>query len=184
MSPTADQQETERARPAYIAVGRVVRPHGVRGALLVAAISEAIHGLRQGNQAYLGPDRSPVTIRFLKPHQDRYLLALDEVSGRQQAEARRGHELAIEAGDVADLPEGTYYHWQIIGLKVETESGEPLGSVQRILETGANDVYLVEQPDGQELLMPAIQSVIRQVDLAGGKIVVSLLPGLRPGEES
>jgi 16S rRNA processing protein RimM len=180
MSQAIGKQEIERARPSYIAVGRVVRPHGVRGGLLVAAISEAIHGLRPDSRAFLGEGRLPITVRFLQPHQNRYLLAADEIKNREQADSHRGAELAVQAGAVTDLPEDTYYHWQIVGLAVETEAGEPLGAVLRILETGANDVYIVGEPGGKELLLPAIQSVIRLVDLEGGRLVVRLLPGLRP----
>jgi 16S rRNA processing protein RimM len=87
--------------------------------------------------------------------------------------------VAVRLGDLGPLPDGVYYHWEIIGLRVETEEGESLGSLGQILSTGANDVYVVRTPDGSELLLPAIAEVIRKVDLESGRMMVHLLPGLR-----
>jgi 16S rRNA processing protein RimM len=77
------------------------------------------------------------------------------------------------------LPEGQYYQHQLLGLQVYEESGELLGSLVRVLETGANNVYVVREPDGKELLLPAIKDVVRQIELTEKKMIVHLLPGLR-----
>lgn len=180
MSPPAISPEERRARQQeYIAVGRVVRPHGVRGVLLVEAISELIHRLEPSSQIFLGEYKRVAEVEYLRPHKDRFLLALDSLEDRDQAEEWRGSELFLRTADSESLPEGIYYHWQIIGLEVETEEGEAMGVIQKILETGANDVYVVEQSGRKELLLPAIDEVIREVDLDGGRMVVRLLPGLR-----
>ncbi len=80
--------------------------------------------------------------------------------------------------DAAPLKKGQYYHHQIVGLAVVTAAGERLGTVEEILETGANDVYLVRRDDGRELLLPAIETVIEQIDLENKRLVVNLIPGL------
>lgn len=180
--PSSQDQARARSRE-YIAVGRVVRPHGVRGALLVEAISEMIHSLEPSTQLYLGREKVPAHVQYLRSHQDRYLLAIEGCQDREEAERWRGQELYLATGETARLPEGTYFHWQILGLEAVSEHGETLGEIVKILETGANDVYVVETPEGGEILLPAIESVILEVDLERGVVVVHLLPGLRPGGE-
>jgi len=80
------------------------------------------------------------------------------------------------------LDEGEYYLFQLVGLTAVTEEGRELGRVKEVLQTGANDVYVVDTPRG-ELLLPAIQDVVKDVELAAGRLVVHLLPGLMPGED-
>ena len=87
-------------------------------------------------------------------------------------------ELAVPAAVLAPLAPGLYYHHQLIGLAVYTEEGEHLGELAEVLETGANDVYVVNGPQG-ELLLPVIADVIRGVDLEDHRLTVHLLDGLR-----
>lgn len=89
-----------------------------------------------------------------------------------------GQQLTVPETAVPDLPEGEYFHYQIVGLQVLTEEGEDLGKVSEILETGSNDVY-VTMGDAGELLIPALADVIREVRLSDGVMVVNLPDGLR-----
>ncbi len=181
MSPANSSGNSTRAQQQeYVAVGRVARPHGVRGNLLVEPISDLIQSLEAGSTVFLGPDKESAEIVFLKPHRNRYLMSLDICQSREEAETRRQQELYLSTAQGTELPPGTYYHWQIVGLRVETEGGEELGVVERILVTGANDVYLIKDADEEELLLPAIEEVILEVDLEAERMVVKLLPGLRP----
>jgi 16S rRNA processing protein RimM len=178
MSP-ARRQTTERARePAFLLVGRVLRPHGVRGSLLIEPLSEILETIPGGSTVYLGPERRPARLLGLLRHGRVYRLQIAGCEDRDAAEAFRGMELQLEVGETPPLPPGRYYHWQIIGLRVATEAGEPLGEIRQILETGANDVYVVATPDGGEVLLPAITSVVRGVDLEAGVMTVRMLPGL------
>lgn len=179
VSPVDGKEEARRS-PERLAVGRVVRPHGIRGALLVAAYSEVIWSLKPSSKITLGEDRRPWAVRSIRPHGGRYLLTLDGCEDRTSAEALRGQELYVSFADAEPLPEGVYYYWQIIGLSVMSDVGEPLGEVVEIIETGANDVYVVRDRDGREVLLPAIESVVLEVNLEKGSMVVHLLPGLRP----
>ncbi len=129
----------------------------------------------------MGEDKRAGRVEFLKPHKDRYLLAIEGLTSRERAEEWRGQEVFLRGGDTEALPEDTYYHWQILGLQVVSERGEALGVLEKVLETGANDVYVVTGPGGEELLLPAIEEVVREVDLEAGRMVVHLLEGLRPG---
>lgn len=165
--------------PSFLAVGRVVRPHGVRGALRVAALSELIHSLTPSTKVYLGPEHEPAIVRDFRSHGRDFLLILERCEDRSAAEHWRDKVVHIRFEQAQALPEGVFYHWQILGLQVITQQGEILGEVTKILETGANDVYVVKDESGVELLLPAIESVVLDVDLDKSRITVNLLPGLR-----
>jgi len=100
------------------------------------------------------------------------LLQIEGISTRNDAEALRGTVVRIDRSQAAPLDEDEYYHFEILGLRVVDEEGHDLGTVVEILETGANDVYVVQRPDGSELLLPAIRSVILEVDLEHQRMVV------------
>ena len=106
------------------------------------------------------------------------LLKLDSVDDRTSAERLRGKSLSVPANEVPPLPEGTYYHYQLIDLDVYTREGERLGAVREILATGANDVYVVGRPEAKDLLIPALKGVVVCVDLAAGRMIVRLPEGL------
>jgi 16S rRNA processing protein RimM len=168
--------------PEDLVVGRIIRPHGIRGMLLVEAFTEVIHSLKPTNEILIGSDKVPVVVREFRPHRARFLLAIDGCDDRDAAERWRGEDIFMRFDDVDPLPDGVYYHWQILGLGVVTEEGEVLGTVERILETGANDVYVVRSETGEELLVPAIETVILRIDLQEARITVHLIPGLRTDE--
>jgi 16S rRNA processing protein RimM len=169
--------------PSHVAIGRVIRPHGVRGALQVDAISDLLPGLQPGVAVSFGEDHWETRVVFLHPHRKRYLMSIEDCTDREQAESLRGLLIYLPAEAADSLPDGTYFHHQILGLRVETDQGETLGRVLDILATGANDVYVVGEEGGEEILLPAIGSVVQHVDLDEGLILVHLLPGLRAGQE-
>jgi len=169
-----------RQPPEYLAVGRVLRPHGLRGDLLLESASDLVGSLGPGSTVYLGEDRAQAVIRSLRAHGRQYLLSLEDSPDRSAAEARREVIVYVRFDQAAPLPEHTYYRWQILGLQVWSDEQQNLGQIVEILETGANDVYLVRSESGEELLLPAIEPVVLQVDLAGKRMMVHLLPGLRP----
>lgn len=150
----------------------------MRGGLLVRPYSEVIRTLEPNSAVWLGPERRPARVQSLRPHRTGFLLYVHGCGDRESAEAFRDHELQVRLEDTAPLPAGVYYHWQILGLQVLTEEGRPLGEVVEILETGANDVYVVRDAQGGETLLPAISSVILRVDEPAGRLLVRPLPGL------
>jgi 16S rRNA processing protein RimM len=176
-----DTSSPARQPPEFLAVGRVVKPHGVRGGLKVVVLSDLIQSLRESTMVFHGADKLPARIREIRPHQSGFLLFLEGFSNRSEAELLRDQKLYLRYDDVDALTEDTYYHWQIIGLEVYTHEGEELGSVVNVLETGANDVYVIHDESGDELLLPAITSVILEVDLENSMMIVNLLPGMRSG---
>jgi 16S rRNA processing protein RimM len=165
--------------PEDLVVGRIVRPHGVRGMLLVEPFTEVIRSLKSSQTLFLGSDKVPAVVREFRPHRARFLLGIEGCEDRDSAEQWRGTDIFLRFDDVEPLPEGIYYHWQILGLEVITDEGEVLGNVVQILETGANDVYVVRDESGEEVLLPAIESVVLHIHLQEGRMTVRLIPGLR-----
>lgn len=105
------------------------------------------------------------------------IVALEGVTTREAAEALAGKEL-LAPGDVSPvLPDGRYYWHEIIGMEVCTDDGRCLGVVEEIIETGSNDVYVV-QGGGKEVLIPAIASVVGSIDVAGKRMMIHPVPGL------
>ena len=168
--------------PRYLAVGRVLRPHGVRGEVRVQVLTNFPERLEQRAAFYLAhPDSSEDVQRHpvegMRFHQQLLLLKLEGCDDRNAAEELRDLLVQIPVEEAAPLEEGEYYHFQVIGVEVETESGEGLGREAEVLETGANDVYVVRGPRG-EVLIPAIESVVRVLDVEAKRMVVSPLPGM------
>ena len=161
-----------------LAVGRVLRPHGIRGELLVDPYSETIRSIEAGSQVFIGSPDNPHTVLSIRSHRSHLILRIEGSEDREAAEAFRGSELLIPMQSAEPLPEGVYYRWQILGLAVVELDGQHLGKVADILETGANDVYIVRGDGPRELLLPAIESVILEVDLDQGRLLVRVPEGL------
>ncbi len=109
------------------------------------------------------------------------LLKLEDIQDRDTAAALRGAEVEVPTQDAVSLPKGQFYWHQVIGLRVEdATSHEPLGEVTDIIETGANDVYIVRGPKA-EILVPAIKDVVKNIDPTEGRMLIQPLPGMLPG---
>jgi 16S rRNA processing protein RimM len=169
----------DAAAEAYdVLVGVVVGAHGVRGELRVAPetdFPERFARLESLSVAPKGGAPRMMRIAGARQHvgQGLVLLRLEGVQDREAAESLRGAGLFIRESDLTPLPEGFYYEFQILGLQVVTEEGRDLGTIVDIIRTGANDVY--ETPLA---MIPAIEPIVREVDLAGGRMVVHWVEGL------
>ncbi len=117
------------------------------------------------------------SVRRSRTHRDTLLLELEGVRTRDQAEELRGTLLEVPEEDLAPLEENQYFRFQVVGMAVFEEDGTPLGLVEEVLETGANDVYIVRDQHS-ELLIPAIDIVVKEVDVPGRRMVVQLIAGL------
>jgi 16S rRNA processing protein RimM len=170
---------TSPAEPCFIAIGRIVRPHGVRGEVAVKVLSDFPKRFDTIAVVYLGDamEAEPWRVTATRWHQDRVLLTLQGCEDRTAADRLRGLLVQIPIEEVMPLPEGEYYTYELIGLEVVTREGEDLGRLSDILFTDANDVYVVIGARGQ-ILLPAIADVIERVDLEAGQMVVRLIEGL------
>jgi len=107
------------------------------------------------------------------------VIRVDAVRRMADAESLRDALVEVAAGDLPPLPPGAYYHYQLVGARVRSTDGTDIGTVASVLETGSNDVYIVEPPDGgKEILIPALTAVVKQIDAAAGLITVDLPEGL------
>lgn len=166
--------------PARLVVGRIVKPHGVRGEMLVEMLSDAPGRYAPGAHMDAGdPDgeRRTLTVRATRNDRGRSLVQFEEVTDRETAEALRNALLSISARDAAPLADGTYYEWQLEGLEVVGEDGVRLGTFARVLEGGGGDLWVVDTGE-REVLVPAVEEFVRRVDLESGRIVVHAIPGL------
>jgi 16S rRNA processing protein RimM len=161
-----------------LVVGKVRRPHGVTGEALVEIHTDFPERLAPKTRLFAGEARRPLTIRSARPHKDGLLLAFEGLAAPEQVGLLRNQWLYIPVAERPPLPEGEYYHHQIVGLHVVDEDGQELGEVTEILETGANDVYVVKRDAKADLLLPAIAAVVLDVDLPRKTMRVHLLPGL------
>ena len=159
-----------------VAVGKVLAPWGVRGDVKIAPFSRSLDRFTPGTQVYLG--ETALVVERSRSHKGHFVVKFASVSDLGTAEEMRGTELTIPVSELPPPPQGVFYQFQLIGLAAVTPSGEPLGTIARVLETGANDVYLIERPDGGETLIPAVRDVVIEIDLNGGRMVVDPPVGL------
>jgi len=172
-------RETPGPEYRYIALGRILRPHGVRGEVVVEVLTDFPERLAHLPQLYLGDAHQATLtrVRSCRTKGDLLLMAFEGYPDRTAVEALRDQLVQVPLEEAAPLPEDTYYPHQLVGLDVETTEGDNLGRLSDVLFTPANDVYVVTGPRGQ-VLLPAIRQVIKQIDLEAGRMVVELIPGL------
>jgi 16S rRNA processing protein RimM len=185
--PISEQQrgsggQGRAPEPRYLAIGQVVGVHGVRGELTVEILTEAPNRFGLMARVFVGPDgEEPVAWKLegYRLHKGRALLKLAGCDDRTTAETFRRCLVQVPREESLPLAEGEYYEYQILDLEVWTLDGECLGRVTEIIDTGANDVYVIESQDRLELLIPAIEGVIQKIDLEASRLMVELPEGLR-----
>jgi 16S rRNA processing protein RimM len=167
----------------FFTVGKLVNTHGIRGEVRVISETDfPEERYREGSVLYLfHPEMKkpvPLTIDSARVHKNFYLLTFKGHPYIQDVEKYKGGVLKVRAEDRDELPEGEFYFQDIIGCEVFTEEGERLGVVKEILQPGANDVWVVKPDKGKDILLPYIDEVIKQIDVANKRITVHLLEGL------
>ena len=172
------KEQHARQPPEYLDVGLILRPHGIRGELVLHPLSDLVQILKPSIQIHLGSERTAIIVRGIRPHHSRYLLSIEGCEDRDTAEKWRDKVVCIRFAEAKPLPEGVYYHWQILDMQVFTAEGDILGIIVDILETGANDVYVIKDKQGDEILLPAIKNVVLEVDLETSRMIVDVPPGL------
>jgi 16S rRNA processing protein RimM len=172
-------REINSTEPRFVAIGRIVQPHGVRGEVSVEVLTDFPERFDTIEVVYLGgaSEAEARQVKTARWHQNRVLLSFEGCEDRTAAEGLRGLLVQIPIEEAMPLPEGEYYTHDLIGLDVLTVEGEALGRVNDILFTGANEVYVVVGPRGQ-ILLPAIADVVERIDLSAGQMVVRLMDGL------
>lgn len=159
----------------FLVVARIVSPQGNRGEVKAEVITDFPERFASTYAVYLGDGHRRYEVESQRLLDRVVVLKLRGVESIDQAEQLRGALVEVPEEESVELPPGHYFWHQIIGLRVVTGGGEELGTVDDILETGNNDVYVVHYR-GEELLIPAIKDVVRSIDLESGVVTVHLLP--------
>jgi 16S rRNA processing protein RimM len=166
--------------PLWLVVGRVGKPHGVHGDVLVEIITDFPERLDEGVRFGLGAEDGPN--EFFEAHQVRYhkgrwLLSVRGIRDRSMIEQWRGLFLHLPEQALEDLPEGYYYEHHLAGLECRSPAGEPLGHITA-LETGTMQSRLVVRRDNREWLVPYVPEIVVEVDLDGGFAIIDAPVGL------
>lgn len=159
----------------FIKIGQVINTHGHKGGVKIYPLTDDPHRFFELQRVFIGG--SPYTIVQVQLHQNFVLLTLKEITDMNEAEKLKNLYAEIPREEVKPLPEGSFYIFELIGLAVY-EDGQMLGMLTNVLQTGSNDVYVVQTPEGKEFYLPALKSVITQIDLKAGRIEVKVPPGL------
>jgi 16S rRNA processing protein RimM len=160
--------------PELVVIGRVGGPHGVSGALRITSSTQPPDNIEHYRPWLLGAGDTfhEVEVSWLRPHGQGYVVQLAGVTDRDQARALTGQLIAVPRSALPELEAGREYYWRdLVGLAVIDVAGEVLGTVERMLETGAHDVLVVRQ-DQHEVLVPFVEPFVVDVDLAARRIRV------------
>jgi 16S rRNA processing protein RimM len=179
---TSSTEPRAAAAPERLLAGRVTGAHGLRGGLRVRCAAGGAEVLLGVESVCVGvreqEARRYAVQRARHGRRDELWLDLAEVADRTAAEALRGAGLWIDPAQLAALPEGEYWAFQLVGCTVEDAAGRSIGRVREVGGNGAQDVLVVDGANGEEHLIPAVRAWWREVDLAGRRIVVELPAGL------
>jgi 16S rRNA processing protein RimM len=158
-----------------VTIGRIVRPQGRKGEVVVEPLSDRPDRFPSLRRAFVAGEAGaarPVQVREAWPHKGRFVLKLEGVDSIDEAERYRGLDLRIPEEELSVLPAGSYYHHQLRGLRVEEAGGREVGRVADVMETGGEAAVLVVRGPNGETLIPLADAFVRAVDLPGGRLVV------------
>jgi 16S rRNA processing protein RimM len=178
MADTKNTPGSPDGEPVYLVIGFLRRAHGVRGEIIMDLHTDFPERLQGGRKLFVGEDHKQMTISGVRPHAKGVLVKFKGIETPEAAGALRNQWVYVNAADVPSLPEGKLYQHELFGFRVVDENDIPLGELVEIIETGANDVYVVRNEAGKEILLPAIPSVILETDSSRRIMRVHLLEGL------
>ena len=161
-------------------IGKIVGIHGIKGTNKLRSYAESLSVFLPGRSILVRDLRgreASYEIHWVKPHTGTPLVSFKGITNRGQAKTLIGAELFIPQSELPELDEDTYYWYDLIGIEVVTMTGEFLGRIESIIETGSNDVYVVKSNE-KEVLIPALESVVLDIDLEHKRMQVDLPEGL------
>lgn len=165
--------------PETISVGRVLRPHGVRGEVVVEVLSDVPGRFKKGGRVTGIREGAPplsLTVVAGRFHKSGAVVRFEGYDSRERAEDLRGLDLEIPRSEVPKAKRGTYYHFELLGCRVH-EDGQELGKVVEVVEDGGG-VMLIVEGEGRQVPVPFVKEILRKVDVAAGRIDVALPEGL------
>jgi 16S rRNA processing protein RimM len=168
-------------KESFLTIGKITGPHGVKGNLKIVSYTENLSVLEKDGRVFIRTPSGKIKAHIVKwaaPYKRGGLLSLEGVTDCDQADSLSGSEVLIRRSALPELEKGTFYWFELIGLRVWTTDGRLLGSITSIIQTGSNDVYVVKQDNDMETLIPALESVIIEIDLEKQTMRVNLPEGL------
>jgi 16S rRNA processing protein RimM len=163
----------------WATIGKIVAPFGLRGQMKVTSLTDIPDRFAQLEQVYLGPEYKSYAVKEVRPYKSNMvLLKIADISNATSADSLRGQDVFIPAEQMAKLPPDFYYQHDILGLAVEKLNGQAVGTIVDIMLTGGNDVYVIKASDGKQFLIPAVKSIIKQVDLIRRVMYIEPIGGL------
>jgi len=175
------------AASKYIIVGAVARPHGVRGELIVDSHADSPSYFARGSTLRLSPPSDPgrgrdYVVRAARPHQERILLTLEGVPDRNAAETLRGLAVCVPLERLDPPSDDEVYLQQLFGLRVRLAGAAPadpdLGVIEDIRDLGGPEIWVIRDPKGREILFPAADEFVPDIDLDAGVVTIDPPPGL------
>ncbi len=162
-------------------VGVITQTHGIRGEVKVFPTTDDAARFKKLKKVTLdnGKERRELEIASVKFFKNLVILKFKGIDNINDVEKYKKAPLYVTREDAVPLGENEYFIADLIGLKVISDEGEALGILDDVLQTGANDVYVVKCDNGEEILVPAIKDCVKNVDIEGKEITLHLLPGLR-----
>jgi len=164
--------------PVFVIIGKFRRPHGIRGEIVMTVLTDFPELVKPGQRIFAGEQHQPYVINSTRWHGDDMLVSLVELPDRTAVEIFRNIMVYMKGDNVPELPKGDFYTHQLVGMEVITDQGLVLGRLKEIIITGANDVYLIEPAEGKDILIPAIDQVVLDINQEERKILVHIIPGL------
>lgn len=177
-----DAGSQKASEPAFLVLGKLRRAHGVMGEIPLEIFTQMLELLTPDSLVYVGESHEPYKIESTRYKNDLLLLKFYTINDRTIASTLTNELLYVAVDQLPQLPEDEYYLHELINLDVYQEDGIYLGILTEILETGANDVYLIEDDAGKEILIPATEEMILEIDLEKNKMIVGKMEWYGEGE--
>ena len=164
----------------YLEIGQIVNTFGIKGQVKVVPFTDDIERFEELKEVYIVNKklRKEVEIENVKYHKNMILLKFKGLDKIEDVEIFKNCYLEIDRKKGKKLDEGVYYIVDLLGLDVYSDEGKHLGKVDDIYNTGSNDIYVIKDELGKQLLLPSIKEVIKNVDLENRKIIVHIIEGL------
>ncbi len=157
-------------------IGKIVNTHGIRGELKIQPWCDDPEIYNELEYIYIDGEKYKVLrSRF---HKTCEIVAVEGIDNINKAELFRNKVVTVPREALGELPEGTYYVADLLGLEVKTADGERLGVIEDVIKTGSNDVYQVKREGKKPILIPVIDEAVNLVDIDGGYVIVTLMKGL------
>lgn len=164
----------------YLEIGQIVNTNGLKGLVTVNPFTDDITRFEDLETVYIlyHNELIKMTIEDIKYKKNQVLLKFKGIDTIEEAEKYRECYIKIDRKDAVKLPKDTYFIADLLGLEVFTSDNRFLGKIDDVFQTGSNDVYVVKDEKGKQILLPAISDVVKKVDLENKKIIIELIEGL------